>query len=151
MASSAVVKDRQPLKEKDIVCLGHLKRVFPLLDKLHDVGCGRDKAQNRELFFDDYVKLVLLYIWNPLIESARDLQEAVGLPRRSAAGDCTLSSTWKRSVPIASTARVPATAGRTAKATSCVGPWRRAAATSATEARVPADTSAGALQRPLPV
>jgi hypothetical protein len=27
------------------------------------------------------VKLVLLYIWNPLIESARDLQEAVGVPK----------------------------------------------------------------------
>ena len=60
MASSEVVKDRQPLKEKDIVCLGHLKRVFPLLERLHEVGCGRDKAGNRELFFDDYVKTNLV-------------------------------------------------------------------------------------------
>jgi hypothetical protein len=70
----------QELSEKDIRCLGHLKRVFPLLEKLHDVGCGRDKAGNRLLFFDDYVKLFLLYTWNPLIESLHDLQQAAALP-----------------------------------------------------------------------
>jgi hypothetical protein len=69
-----------PLSEKDIVCLGHLKRVFALLDDLRDVGCERDRAGNRRLFFDQYVKLVLLYAWNPAIESLRDLQQAVGLP-----------------------------------------------------------------------
>jgi hypothetical protein len=70
---------RKPLAEKEILCLGHLKRVFPLLERLHHVGCDRDKAGNRELFFDDYLKLVLLYIWNPLIASVHDLQQAVGL------------------------------------------------------------------------
>lgn len=68
-----------PLKETDIVCLGHLKRVFPLLDRLHDDGCQRDSAGNRELFFTDYCKLSLLYIWNPLIDSLRRLQEAAML------------------------------------------------------------------------
>lgn len=67
------------LAEKDIVCLGHLKRVFPLLERLHHVGCDRDKAGNRQLHFDGYCKLVLLYIWNPLIESVHDLRQAVGL------------------------------------------------------------------------
>src|SRR6266513_891218 len=71
---------KEALKEKDIVCLGHLKRVFPLLDALNDVGCERDKAGNRE-FFRDYVKLVLLYSWNPLIKSIRGLQEAAAQPR----------------------------------------------------------------------
>ena len=68
------------LTEKDIVCLGHLRRVFPLLDKLKDVGCARDTAGNRELHFNDYCKLVLVYTWNPLIKSIRGLQTAVGLP-----------------------------------------------------------------------
>jgi hypothetical protein len=68
------------LTAKDIVGLGHLKRIFPLLDRLHDVGCQRDAAGNRQLHFDEYCKLVLLYIWNPLIESVHDLQQAVGLP-----------------------------------------------------------------------
>jgi hypothetical protein len=69
------------LQAKDIKCLGHLKRVFVLLDQLHDVGCGRDTAGNRRLFFDGYCKLVLLHIWNPLLESVPDLQRAVGLPQ----------------------------------------------------------------------
>jgi Transposase DDE domain len=70
-----------PLAEKDIRCLGHLRRAFAMLDRLHEVGCERDRAGNRELFFDDYCKLVLLYVWNPLIESVHDLQQAVGLPK----------------------------------------------------------------------
>ena len=75
------MEGQKPLKEKDIVCLGHLQRVFALLPSLHEVGCGRDRAGNRELFFDDYLKLVLLYVWNPLIQSVHDLQAAVGLPQ----------------------------------------------------------------------
>jgi hypothetical protein len=71
---------RKTLKEKDIVCLGHLKRAFGLLDRLHLVGTERDKAGNRQLHFDEYCKLVLLYIWNPLIGSVHGLQQAVGLP-----------------------------------------------------------------------
>lgn len=69
------------LQYKDITCLGHLKRVFELLDRLHDVGCERDTAGNRQLHFDGYCKLVLLHIWNPLLESVPDLQRAVGLPQ----------------------------------------------------------------------
>jgi hypothetical protein len=73
------VTEQQPLKEKDILCLGHLRRVFDLLDRLKDVGTARDKAGNRRLFFPAYVKLMLLYAWNPVIDSLRKLQEAVAL------------------------------------------------------------------------
>lgn len=52
-----------------------LKQVAGLLSKLHDVGCGRDKADNRDLHFDDYVLLVLLYLFNPMLESMRMLQQ----------------------------------------------------------------------------
>ncbi len=68
------------LQEKDIHCLGYLQRAFVLLEKLHGVGTERDKAHHRQLFFDDYCKLVVLYVWNPLIESVDGLQQAVGLP-----------------------------------------------------------------------
>jgi hypothetical protein len=71
----------QPLQEKDILCLGYLQRVFDLLDSLHLTGCQRDKAGNRRLHLDDYVKLMLVYIWNPLIVSVHDLQQAAALPR----------------------------------------------------------------------
>jgi hypothetical protein len=70
---------QDPLKEKDVVCLGHLQRVFGLLDALKDGGTERDTAGNRELFFNDYCKLVLLHIWNPLLGSLRQLQEATAL------------------------------------------------------------------------
>jgi hypothetical protein len=71
--------NQESLQEKDILCLGHLQRVFGLLDALADVGTERDTACNRELFFNDYCKLVLLHIWNPVIGSLRQLQEAVAL------------------------------------------------------------------------
>lgn len=57
-----------------------LKRVAGLLSGLHRAGCDRDKAGNRELHFDDYVLLILLYLFNPLIDSMRTLQKVSELP-----------------------------------------------------------------------
>jgi Transposase DDE domain len=57
-----------------------LSRVAGLLRHLHDNGCARDRAGNRELHFDDYVLLVLLYLFNPLIDSMRTLQHVAELP-----------------------------------------------------------------------
>lgn len=57
-----------------------LRRVAALLSSLHEVGCDRDRAGNRELHFDDYVLLILLYLLNPLIDSMRILQQAADLP-----------------------------------------------------------------------
>src|SRR5215211_1475075 len=51
-----------------------------MLSCLHEAGCGRDRAGNRELHFDDYVLLVLLYLFNPLIDSMRTLQKVADLP-----------------------------------------------------------------------
>lgn len=72
---------KEELTDKDVMCLGHLQRAFALLDRLHEVGCERDTAGNRRLHFDEYCKLVLLYIWNPLIESVHDLQQVLSLPK----------------------------------------------------------------------
>jgi len=69
------------LKSNDILCLNHLKRAFDLLEPLHEVGCERDTAGNRKLHFDEYCKLILLYVWNPLLASVHDLQEAAALPK----------------------------------------------------------------------
>lgn len=62
--------------------LGHFKRlrkVAGLLSFLHSVGCVRDTAHNRELHFDDYVLLVLLWMFNPLIDSLSTLQRLADL------------------------------------------------------------------------
>jgi hypothetical protein len=74
-----VVAGGTEIQYKDIKCLGHLQRVFDLLESLHGAGCQRDTAGNRQLHFDGYCKLVLLHIWNPLLESVPDLQRVVGL------------------------------------------------------------------------
>lgn len=64
--------------------IGGLKRLvhlLPLLAPLHDVGCGRDTAGNRLLHFDEYVTLVLLCLFNPLLDSVRALQQASELEK----------------------------------------------------------------------
>jgi hypothetical protein len=67
-------EDRQRLAK-----LGHfkqLRKAAELLSFLHDNGCERDQSDNRELHFDDYVLLILLWMFNPLLASMRDLQRA---------------------------------------------------------------------------
>jgi hypothetical protein len=49
---------------------------MPLLERLRPVGCARDKAGNRELFFDQYCALILLYLFNPIVSSLRALVQA---------------------------------------------------------------------------
>ena len=68
------------LREQD-VSIKMLARILPLLDKLHDCGTERDSAGNRTLFYDDYAKLVLVYLFNPLINSISMLQRAAALPK----------------------------------------------------------------------
>lgn len=60
-----------------------LRKILPLLSSLRDAGCERDRAGNRELHFDQYVTLVLLMLFNPLIGSLRALQHAASVERVS--------------------------------------------------------------------
>src|SRR5271156_811494 len=53
-----------------------LQRLGPLLARLRSAGCQRDKAGNRELFFDQVCELVLLTFFNPCAETLRDLSQA---------------------------------------------------------------------------
>ena len=58
-----------------------LQQVQPLLARLHDDATQRDKAGNRELFFDDACSLILLTFFNPSLKTLRDLQAASRLAR----------------------------------------------------------------------
>ena len=69
------------LKPRDIEGLKYLDRLLPLLDRLHDVGCQRDKAGNRSLHFDQYCLLVLLSLFNPVVRSLRTLKQASQLEK----------------------------------------------------------------------
>lgn len=64
----------------DLRGIKQLRRVAGLLGTLHEAGCDRDRAGNRDLHFDDYVLLVLLYLFNPMIDSMRTLQKVAALP-----------------------------------------------------------------------
>ena len=54
----------------------YLDRLLPLLGRLHDVGCARDRAGNRTLHYDQYCLLVLLALFNPVVRSLRAVQQA---------------------------------------------------------------------------
>ncbi len=56
-----------------------LRRVFPLLNRLTDTGSERDKARNRRLHYSQYAGLILLGLFNPLLQSSRALVAASGL------------------------------------------------------------------------
>ncbi len=53
----------------------------PLLERLHDDGCLRDKAKNRTLHYDQYCMLILLYLFNPAITSLRAIEQASELDK----------------------------------------------------------------------
>ena len=70
---------KQPIPAKDLRGLKYFPILQPLLERLHPVGTERDKASNRQLFFDQYAALILLYFFNPIVTSLRALQQATGL------------------------------------------------------------------------
>src|SRR5947209_6019093 len=70
----------------------YLDRLLPLLERLREVGCARDRAGNRQLHYDQYCLLVLLALFNPVVRSLRAIQQAstlrkvqqrLGCPRTS--------------------------------------------------------------------
>ena len=69
-------KKREDVCEADVTGLKYFDKLAPLLARLHDVGCQRDKAGNRNLHFDQYCTLVLLFLFNPTITSLRSIQQA---------------------------------------------------------------------------
>jgi len=68
--------ERESIGEEDVQGLKYFRKLWPLFERLHEVGCGRDKAGNRELFMDQYCALVLLFMFNPCLRSLRALQQA---------------------------------------------------------------------------
>jgi hypothetical protein len=72
-----MARKREKLGELDTLeGVRFLQRLGPLLARLRDEACQRDRAGNRELFFDQLCSLILLTFFNPSVESLRDLREA---------------------------------------------------------------------------
>lgn len=74
-------KKKDKLESKDITGLKYFDKLAPLLERLHDEGCERDTAGNRELHFDQYCLLILLYLFNPVVTSLRGMQQASELEK----------------------------------------------------------------------
>ena len=69
-----------------------MKPLRQLLKQIHLAGTERDRAGNRQFFYDHYLSLLLLYFVNPSLTSLRSLQNAsnwekvrkrLGIPRVS--------------------------------------------------------------------
>ena len=58
---------RKKIEESDITGLKYFDQLAPLLERLHDEGCRRDRAGNRRLHYDKYCLLMLLYLFNPIV------------------------------------------------------------------------------------
>ena len=50
----------------------YLQNLFPLLQRYHEV----EKHHNRKLHFDQYLALIILYFFNPVLTSLRAIQQA---------------------------------------------------------------------------
>jgi hypothetical protein len=71
--------DTPTIHEHDLEGFKYLKTILPLLQRLHRHGCERDQGQKRLLHYDQYVALVLLYFFNPIVTSLRGLQHTTEL------------------------------------------------------------------------
>jgi len=71
----------EPIQDADLHGWKYFRRLTPLLQRLHDAGCQRDKAGNRALHFDQYCTLILLALFSPLARSLRALSQASGLAK----------------------------------------------------------------------
>jgi Transposase DDE domain len=69
-------KSRRTVREADLRGLKYFRMLGPLLERLHDDGCARDKVGNRRLHFDQYTSLLLLYFFNPILTSLRGIQQS---------------------------------------------------------------------------
>ena len=78
---SSEKQKRKEIDPKDLQGLKYFKVLRPFLKRLHDVGTERDCAQNRQLHMDQYCTLVLLWLYSPIVDSLRGLQQASQLKK----------------------------------------------------------------------
>lgn len=72
---------RKKIKESQLQGFKYFKAISGMLESLHDAGCQRDRAGNRLLHMDEYMSLLLLYMFNPICTSLRAVQQASELQK----------------------------------------------------------------------
>ena len=68
---------KPPIWEEDIQGFKYLDSFFKTLTRLHDVK----DHQNRDLHYDQYLALILLYFFTPVLTSLRGIQQATTLEK----------------------------------------------------------------------
>ena len=76
-----MIAKREKIKEQQLQGFKYFKGISGLLENLHSAGCKRDKAGNRILHMDQYMSLLLLYMFNPICTSLRAVQQASELKK----------------------------------------------------------------------
>lgn len=79
--SAETTTDATSLTAEQVRGAKYLGKVFPLLAKLRDDGCARDRAHNRTLFYDQYAALILLSMFSPAMDSLRAIRQASALSK----------------------------------------------------------------------
>jgi hypothetical protein len=74
-------KKRHKIEEGKLQGFKYFKAISRMLESLHKAGCQRDRAGNRKLHMDQYMSLLLLYIFNPICTSLRAIQQASQLKK----------------------------------------------------------------------
>jgi len=67
---------RKKIKENQLQGFKYFKGISGILESLHEAGCSRDRAGNRQLHMDQYMSMLLLYMFNPICTSLRAIQQA---------------------------------------------------------------------------
>lgn len=80
------------LTEQNVTGLKYFALLNPLLEGLRDCATERDRAGNRILHFDQYCCLILLFYFNPIVDSLRGIQQASGLRKIQKSLGCSRAS-----------------------------------------------------------
>ena len=70
-------QQRDPIPESALRGFKYFKELSPILERLH----SENNHHNRELYFDQYIVLLLFYFFNPVITSLRAIQQVSGLKK----------------------------------------------------------------------
>jgi hypothetical protein len=76
-----MAKKKPKIKQSDLQGFKYFKKLSQMLERLHNAGCGRDRAGNRILHMDQYMTLLLLCMFSPISKSLRSMQQASKLKK----------------------------------------------------------------------
>ena len=81
MLGSMAMPRRAKITDRELQGFKYFLKLLPLLSLLHDAATARDKAGNRQLHFDQYLALQLVFFFNPIVTSMRGLVQASHLKK----------------------------------------------------------------------